>query len=108
MFFNEFAEGNAHGLFHNARPVHMPADLKELCALVIIAPKTGKPRRPTPENGGRNSDRFNIVDGGWTTIKTGACGKWRLQARLDRKSVVSGKSVSGRVDLGGRRIIKKK
>src|SRR3546814_15733319 len=84
MFFNEFAEGNAHGLFHNARPVHMPADLKELCALVIIAPKTGKPRRPTPENGGRDSDRFNIVDGGWTTVKTGACGKWRLQARLPR------------------------
>src|SRR3546814_12931464 len=28
--------------------------------------------------------------------------------RRDRKSVVSGKSVSGRVDLGGRRIIKKK
>src|SRR3546814_2282418 len=28
--------------------------------------------------------------------------------RLDRKSVVSGKSVSVRVDLGGRRIIKKK
>src|SRR3546814_21105911 len=29
-------------------------------------------------------------------------------ARVDRKSVVSGKSVSVRVDLGGRRIIKKK
>src|SRR3546814_21089085 len=29
-------------------------------------------------------------------------------APLDRKSVVSGKSVSVRVDLGGRRIIKKK
>src|SRR3546814_13815143 len=29
-------------------------------------------------------------------------------AHLDRKSVVSGKSVSVRVDLGGRRIIKKK
>src|SRR3546814_12466371 len=28
--------------------------------------------------------------------------------RIDRKSVVSGKSVSVRVDLGGRRIIKKK
>src|SRR3546814_18769830 len=28
--------------------------------------------------------------------------------RSDRKSVVSGKSVSGRVDLGGRRIIKTK
>src|SRR3546814_14762826 len=31
-----------------------------------------------------------------------------LLVRLDRKSVVSGKSVSVRVDLGGRRIIKKK
>src|SRR3546814_18088979 len=30
------------------------------------------------------------------------------RAREDRKSVVSGKSVSVRVDLGGRRIIKKK
>src|SRR3546814_14611057 len=29
-------------------------------------------------------------------------------SRLDRKSVVSGKSVSVRVDLGGRRILKKK
>src|SRR3546814_13772320 len=32
----------------------------------------------------------------------------RLRAAGDRKSVVSGKSVSVRVDLGGRRIIKKK
>src|SRR3546814_8149240 len=31
-----------------------------------------------------------------------------LQNRIDRKSVVWGKSVSVRVDLGGRRIIKKK
>src|SRR3546814_12672419 len=30
------------------------------------------------------------------------------EAAVDRKSVVSGKSVSVRVDLGGRRIIKKK
>src|SRR3546814_17838875 len=36
----------------------------------------------------------------------GRGGKDRAQA--DRKSVVSGKSVSVRVDLGGRRIIKKK
>src|SRR3546814_18388109 len=32
----------------------------------------------------------------------------RLDQRRDRKSVVWGKSVSVRVDLGGRRIIKKK
>src|SRR3546814_9438314 len=31
-----------------------------------------------------------------------------VTGRTDRKSVVSGKSVSVRVDLGGRRIIKKK
>src|SRR3546814_5958891 len=30
----------------------------------------------------------------------------RIETRTDRKSVVSGKSVSVRVDLGGRRIIK--
>src|SRR3546814_14489840 len=32
----------------------------------------------------------------------------KASSTLDRKSVVSGKSVSVRVDLGGRRIIKKK
>src|SRR3546814_20622567 len=32
----------------------------------------------------------------------------RMPALIDRKSVVKGKSVSVRVDLGGRRIIKKK
>src|SRR3546814_19611513 len=31
-----------------------------------------------------------------------------MGSKSDRKSVVQGKSVSGRVDLGGRRIIKKK
>src|SRR3546814_10813015 len=33
---------------------------------------------------------------------------WLVSGAVDRKSVVSGKSVSVRVDLGGRRIIKKK
>src|SRR3546814_11961035 len=35
-------------------------------------------------------------------------GVYGVPEPLDRKSVVSGKVVSGRVDLGGRRIIKKK
>src|SRR3546814_1433372 len=34
--------------------------------------------------------------------------RWNPRSRSDRKSVVEGKSVSVRVDLGGRRIIKKK
>src|SRR3546814_19042431 len=33
---------------------------------------------------------------------------WRVDGKADRKSVVEGKSVSVRVDLGGRRIHKKK
>src|SRR3546814_14552762 len=38
----------------------------------------------------------------------GAAAALGIAATPDRKSVVSGKSVSVRVDLGGRRIIKKK
>src|SRR3546814_20124282 len=43
--------------------------------------------------------------GGGGRVRHVALGKGR---HLDRKSVVEGKSVSVRVDLGGRRIIKKK
>src|SRR3546814_14128888 len=41
-------------------------------------------------------------------VKICAARKWPVIPFGDRKSVVSGKSVSVRVDLGGRRIIKKK
>src|SRR3546814_18781642 len=37
-----------------------------------------------------------------------ACGHRRTTLRIDRKSDVEGRSVSVRVDFGGRRIIKKK
>src|SRR3546814_15078081 len=40
----------------------------------------------------------------WTWIE----GEGDARVARDRKSVVAGKSVSGRVDLGGRRLIKKK
>src|SRR3546814_13895064 len=43
---------------------------------------------------------------GW--LRTAFTGDVRRLRRADRKSVVSGKSVSVRVDIGGRRIIKKK
>src|SRR3546814_18231324 len=39
---------------------------------------------------------------------TGCASKSAARRRGDRKSVVEGKRVTGRVDLGGRRIIKKK
>src|SRR3546814_14879778 len=49
--------------------------------------------------------RFVVLDRG----RNAACFAQAVNLdHLDRKSVVSGKSVSVRVDLGGRRIIKKK
>src|SRR3546814_17201694 len=53
-------------------------------------------RRTKTETG--IDDRCKLVGDQWGT----------RQARIDRKSVVKGKSVSVRVDLGGRSIIKKK
>src|SRR3546814_13151250 len=41
-------------------------------------------------------------------LEAAACGGRRHLTQSDRKSVVKGKSVSVRVDLGGRRILKKK
>src|SRR3546814_20274038 len=45
-------------------------------------------------------DRFAVL-GDWNS-------RLALPGDIDRKSVVSGKSVSVRLDLGGRRILKKK
>src|SRR3546814_11710751 len=54
------------------------------------------------ESGERSTGRDGD-SGCCETFATGPTGR-----RADRKSVVSGKSVSVRVDLGGRRVIKKK
>src|SRR3546814_14162364 len=48
---------------------------------------------------------MSFLEAGLPASATTFCGGG---LRVARKSVVSGKSVSGRVDLGGRRIIKKK
>src|SRR3546814_19490594 len=44
----------------------------------------------------------------WPRRRAIGSGSTALSIALDRKSVVSGKSVSARVDLGGRRYIKQK
>src|SRR3546814_16965391 len=49
-----------------------------------------------------------IVEAMGSTDETYLAAKAVTQPRIDRKSVVKGKSVSVRVDLGGRRFIKKK
>src|SRR3546814_12917163 len=65
------------------------------------------PARPVPR--ARPARQASLATGlprGFLPLDRGGAAVCRR--RLDRKSVVSGKSVSVRVDLGGRRIIKKK
>src|SRR3546814_17270543 len=58
---------------------------------------------------GHNQVRFGKISPGRLQMPAVKCTNLRDRFSLrDRKSVVSGKSVSVRVDLGGRRIIKKK
>src|SRR3546814_15839581 len=55
---------------------------------------------------GRVEPLFRLDEFGYFDIDDGEASSGDMP--LDRKSVVSGKSVSVRVDLGGRRILKKK
>src|SRR3546814_6353054 len=59
--------------------------------------------QPDPESGGQIFDRIAIDDAPIRGIPRG-----EVSRPGDRKSVVSGTSVSVRVDLGGSRYIKKK
>src|SRR3546814_11794468 len=52
--------------------------------------------------------RANLMSGAAMTVAPADLAAQTAERLLDRKSVVSGKSVSVRVDLGGRRNIKKK
>src|SRR3546814_7284025 len=64
-------------------------------------------RRPYPAAARRRRLRHPVRGDGDVHPRLGGAARPRLLAP-DRKSVVWGKSVSVRVDLGGRRIIKKK
>src|SRR3546814_1166688 len=72
----------------------------QTCALPIFTPAT------SPPDSGTATCRRSMHRS--ARIALGQDARPCLQVRTDRKSVVSGKSVSVRVDLGGRRIIKKK
>src|SRR3546814_13866390 len=68
----------------------------------------------TIENGifqaarGEPDDADAVFTGSAATLAAAVYGGPPLDALADRKRVVEGKSVSVRVDLGGRRLIKKK
>src|SRR3546814_17253528 len=73
--------------------------------------------RPGPIGGGAltidgdatSRRMLNSLSLNWTPLgERGEGGMWYERAEIDRKSVVSGKSVSVRVDLRCRRLLKKK
>src|SRR3546814_17767378 len=94
----------------------------DVCSSDLVARQQGglRPAQPVPPRTARRArdhphahdrDDGGLLARGRASADQLLCvqlyGPDRL-SRLDRKSVVSGKSVSVRVDLGGRRIIKKK
>src|SRR3546814_14495588 len=61
----------------------MARNLKELGALVVLVAERGEPRRATPEDRRRHSDRFDVIDRRRAAVEPRPRRKWRLEARLD-------------------------
>src|SRR3546814_21184371 len=95
----------------------------DVCSSDLLATGSGSPGTPTgqpspaaPSVDDRQHDARRVVLRVMDCVNRRDTGRFveiiaaRIEIALigDRKSVVSGKSVSVRVDLGGRRIIKKK
>src|SRR3546814_17489347 len=76
--------------------------------LRLVQPRLREDQRQLPARRARHPRPSVAVHGGVRGDGAGDGPAVRTPAQLDRKSVVKGKSVSVRVDLGGRRIIKKK
>src|SRR3546814_18269633 len=55
-----------------------------LGALVVLPPDGGEPRRPAPQDGGSDRDRFDIVDRGRATVKADSCRERRLRSEERR------------------------
>jgi hypothetical protein len=81
MALDQFAQGNAHLLFHVARPVHVAGDAEELGAGVVGAADAREPGRAAAQNGRRDRDRLDVVHRGRAAIETGARRERRLQPR---------------------------
>src|SRR3546814_11874390 len=97
-------------------PIIIGLDRGEREALVVLLqkPDAGKPRKLGEVDRSEHAIRVHIVDARMNIIRARAQMVERhgfhpiFFLRTDRKSVVEGKSVSVRVDLGGRCILKKK
>ncbi len=82
MAFDQFTEGQAQFLFHDAGLVHMARDLEQLRTGIARIAKALEPVRPAPQDRRCDSNAFNIVDRRRAAIETRPGRKWRLQSRL--------------------------
>src|SRR3546814_12573780 len=76
--------------------------------LAIVVPVTVPAHVPAFDQNAAETVLRGKIDIALRFFGRGAVDAVMAPASLDRKSVVSGQSVSVRVDLGGRRVIKKK
>ena len=60
----------------------MTGNAKNLRAMIIVAAELAEPTGTAPQDGRHNRNRFNIVDGGRTTIKTYKSWKRRFESGL--------------------------
>jgi hypothetical protein len=69
MLLDQFAQRDAHLLFHIARPLDMAGDAKELGAGIVRPADAGEPGGAAPHDVGHLRNGLDIIDGGRATIE---------------------------------------
>src|SRR5665213_3535783 len=82
VLLDQFAQRNAHLVFHIAGLVHMARNAEDLGAGIVGPANAGKPISAAAQDGGRDRDAFHIIDSGGAAIEAHIGGEWRLQPRL--------------------------
>ncbi len=78
MALDQLTERNAHGFFDVAGTLNMAGDAKQLGADIVGPADGGEPRRAAPQDIRRDSDRFDVVDGGRAAVETDIGREWRF------------------------------
>src|SRR5690242_18958685 len=82
MAVDQLAEADSHALLDRAWAIYVARDLEELGAFVLRVTDAREPFRAAAEDGGRNRDALDIVDGGRAAVEARAGRERRLEARL--------------------------
>src|SRR6516225_1988976 len=81
MPFNQFAQRNAHLLFHSARSLDVTGNAVELGAGIVLPADAREPSRAPPHDVRHLSNGFDIVDRRRAAVESDIGRKWRLEAR---------------------------